>query len=455
MTDASPNPETITWQLVMVDEAGAAETFAVTRATTTIGRELDNDVSLDSLHVSKHHARLIQQGDQWIIEDLNSANGTFVNGEPISEPVALQADDVLTIGPFTFRLQRPAAFPSRQALLQTRAFQVLQPQRQGRFWGLLIIIIILALIGIALILAIGGFWVFSTERPGLAGVPTTTPSGLDVPTIGLSQGPVDNSQVTVNRPIAIQINASDPAGVARVELWVNGVKTDQVNNPLAENTLALSALFRWTPREPGAYTLEFRAYNQQGLANRLTIAGVTATNAPPTATPEPVDTATPTITPLPPSPTPTPIDTSTATPTETAPATPTLERPTQTATALPTASPTTTPTATATPPTIIRAPALKTLLIVSNRSLTNQPARLTLSGGKSVGGGREIDVAPNSEIQLVLEPDYYRALWSSPAHNNFVRGVDFTAIPNKVMVMWIVPEDGLTMTEVYDELVVD
>jgi hypothetical protein len=455
MTDASPNPEINTWQLIMVDETGASETFSVTRATTTIGRELDNDVSLDSLHVSKYHARLTQQGDQWIIEDLKSANGTYINGEPISEPLALQANDVLTIGPFTFRLEGPAASPSRQALLQTRAFQVLRPQPQGRYVGPLIIIIILALIGIALILAIGGFWVFSTERPGLAGAPTNTPTGLDLPAINLSQGPVDNSQVTVNRPVAIQVNASDPAGVARVELWVNGDKAEQVNNPLVETTPALSALFRWTPRESGAYTLEFRAYNRQGLANRLTIADVTATNAPPTATPEPVDTPTPTITPLPPSPTPTPTDAPTTTPTETSTATPTLDLPTQTATAPPTASPTNTPIPTSTPATIIRAPALKTLLIVSNRSLTNQPARLTLSGGKSVAGGREIDVAPNSEVQLVLEPDDYRALWSSPAHNNFVRGADFTAIPNKVMVMWIVPEDGLTMTEVYDELVVD
>jgi hypothetical protein len=105
--------------------------------------------------------------------------------------------------------------------------------------------------------------------------------------------------------------------------------------------------------------------------------------------------------------------------------------------------------------TVIRAPAGKTLLIVSNRSLANQPALLTLSGGKSVGGGREIDAPAGSDIQLELEPDFYRALWSSPARpGGFVRGADFTAIKDKIMVMWIVPEAGRTDIEIYDELTV-
>jgi hypothetical protein len=93
------------------------------------------------------------------------------------------------------------------------------------------------------------------------------------------------------------------------------------------------------------------------------------------------------------------------------------------------------------------------LLIVSNRSLGNYPARLTLSGGKSVGGGREIDPPPGGEVQLVLEPDFYRAVWSA-SYNNFARGSDFTAVPGKVVVMWIVPEEGRTETEIYDELVI-
>jgi hypothetical protein len=104
------------------------------------------------------------------------------------------------------------------------------------------------------------------------------------------------------------------------------------------------------------------------------------------------------------------------------------------------------PAPTALPVAAIQAPPDKMLLIVNNRSQEGVPARLTLSGGRSVGGGQELDPPVNGQIELLLEPDFYRALWSSPA-NNFTRGVDFTAVPGRVMVMWIVPEDGVTMSE--------
>jgi hypothetical protein len=140
-------------------------------------------------------------------------------------------------------------------------------------------------------------------------------------------------------------------------------------------------------------------------------------------------------------------------PSVTPPSLPVVAVATATPTPVPTATPLPTPfpTPTALPLAGIRAPEDKMLLIVENRSLNGIPARLTLSGGRSVGGGQEIDPPANGQAELVLEPDFYRALWSSPA-NNFARGSDFTAIPGKVMLMWIVPEDGVTMVELYDEL---
>ena len=50
-----------------------------------IGRETDNDVVLDDLLVSRHHAILRRSGDQWELADNNSANGTYVNGNRINE----------------------------------------------------------------------------------------------------------------------------------------------------------------------------------------------------------------------------------------------------------------------------------------------------------------------------------------------------------------------------------
>ncbi|MCB0195574.1 MAG: FHA domain-containing protein [Anaerolineae bacterium] len=153
-----------------------------------------------------------------------------------------------------------------------------------------------------------------------------------------------------------------------------------------------------------------------------------------------------------PPPLPTAIPSDTPIPTNTVPAT---DTPIPTATPLPpTSTVAATPTDTPPPPTVIRPPDGQTLLIVGNRSYANQSARLTLSGGKSVGGGLEIDPPPGDEVQVVLEPDSYRALWSA-AYNSFTRGSDFTAVAGKVIVMWIVPEEGRTDTEIYDELLVN
>ncbi|MEJ7847225.1 MAG: FHA domain-containing protein [Pyrinomonadaceae bacterium] len=72
----------------------------------TIGRDEKNDISLDGLQISKCHARLLLNGSEIFIEDLNSTNGVFVNGNRISRQ-AIQPNDEVQIG--TFMLQANAA----------------------------------------------------------------------------------------------------------------------------------------------------------------------------------------------------------------------------------------------------------------------------------------------------------------------------------------------------------
>ena len=65
--------------------------------TYTLGRSLDNDIILDDPSVSRRHAQLSVSGDHYVLRDLHSRNGTFVNGQRISE-VALRDGDLLTLG---------------------------------------------------------------------------------------------------------------------------------------------------------------------------------------------------------------------------------------------------------------------------------------------------------------------------------------------------------------------
>jgi len=66
-------------------------------APPTLGRQ-DVDIIIDDSYISKQHARFFMKDDRWYIEDLGSANGTYVNGQRIAEPVKLHRGDRVQIG---------------------------------------------------------------------------------------------------------------------------------------------------------------------------------------------------------------------------------------------------------------------------------------------------------------------------------------------------------------------
>jgi pSer/pThr/pTyr-binding forkhead associated (FHA) protein len=68
-------------------------------AETTIGRWQDNDVVIDDRWVSRHHARVRHQGEQYLVEDMGSKNGTQVNGQRIAAPTELSDGDEVQVTP--------------------------------------------------------------------------------------------------------------------------------------------------------------------------------------------------------------------------------------------------------------------------------------------------------------------------------------------------------------------
>jgi len=71
----------------------------------TIGRSHSCDLVLDDPAVSRRHARLFRQGDEWWIEDLGSRNGTFVGGERLAGPRAFAAGERIQVGPARLHLR--------------------------------------------------------------------------------------------------------------------------------------------------------------------------------------------------------------------------------------------------------------------------------------------------------------------------------------------------------------
>jgi pSer/pThr/pTyr-binding forkhead associated (FHA) protein len=76
-----------------------------------LGRDQNATVRLESLRISRYHARIVLNDQEAILEDLGSKNGTFLHGERIAEPAQLGQGDQIRVGPFslTFHVSRPGA----------------------------------------------------------------------------------------------------------------------------------------------------------------------------------------------------------------------------------------------------------------------------------------------------------------------------------------------------------
>jgi serine phosphatase RsbU (regulator of sigma subunit) len=89
----------------------AGEVFAFENPIV-IGRGKKADISLDDPSTSRRHATIERHGTGWRITDLESANGTLVNGRPVSRPVLVRPGDLITVGAAVFRYDEHAAPPA-------------------------------------------------------------------------------------------------------------------------------------------------------------------------------------------------------------------------------------------------------------------------------------------------------------------------------------------------------
>lgn len=74
-------------KLVILNQGMTGRTFDLSVERTTVGRVEDNTFQIADASVSSHHAEVILQGPEILIKDLNSTNGSFINGEKITEAI--------------------------------------------------------------------------------------------------------------------------------------------------------------------------------------------------------------------------------------------------------------------------------------------------------------------------------------------------------------------------------
>lgn len=102
--------ETLRESIVLVIRAGGGregEAIALDSDVVTIGRSPHSDLFLDDVTVSRHHARVIKDESGYLVEDLNSLNGTYINRRRI-ERHRLSDGDELQIGKFKLAFLEPS-----------------------------------------------------------------------------------------------------------------------------------------------------------------------------------------------------------------------------------------------------------------------------------------------------------------------------------------------------------
>jgi ABC-type multidrug transport system ATPase subunit/pSer/pThr/pTyr-binding forkhead associated (FHA) protein len=102
--------------LVFVEGPSTGKTFPLEGDEIYIGRESTNTLQIDSPGVSRKHVRLNFKNQQYWLEDLGSSNGTFVNGERISQPKPLQNGDTIGLGK-TIKLEYQEMLPAISATM--------------------------------------------------------------------------------------------------------------------------------------------------------------------------------------------------------------------------------------------------------------------------------------------------------------------------------------------------
>lgn len=93
-------------RLVVSEGPLRGTTLPLTSSAILIGRAPSCTLVLDDDYSSSRHARIFPSGDQWVLEDLGSTNGTFIGNQRVSAPTPLSPGTQVRIGQSVVELQR-------------------------------------------------------------------------------------------------------------------------------------------------------------------------------------------------------------------------------------------------------------------------------------------------------------------------------------------------------------
>jgi hypothetical protein len=86
------------YQLVMRTGPSTGKTYTLEASEINLGRDPSNDIVINDAEVSRKHARLLFQEGSYVLEDLGSTNGTYINGQRLMGPYQLRHGDLVLLG---------------------------------------------------------------------------------------------------------------------------------------------------------------------------------------------------------------------------------------------------------------------------------------------------------------------------------------------------------------------
>ena len=288
-------------ELTMHRGPQSGQRFLVNQPSLTMGRGQDNNLVVTEPQISRHHASLTWDGSHWILQDLGSVNGTYVNGVRVAGPRVLQTGDLLALGPnvlFGFQAQPTAAGPWAQPAPTAAAGpagptpmpapvavpatpapspipatpvraghrepasfvpapakqEVAEKGKRNRRWVIPAVAAALAL-AILLVAAAAYFWV---------------PRRSTGPVV-LIDSPRQGEQIEVGQMVAVHSVARGEREVVRVELWVDDALQEAQESNLPEGSSPFPLVAYWQPASAGTHSLTARAFNARGERGQAVI----------------------------------------------------------------------------------------------------------------------------------------------------------------------------------------
>jgi pilus assembly protein CpaF len=94
--------------ITLAEKGGDTTQVTFDKDEVTLGRLAGNDLVLNKGNVSKYHARFVLKDGKYIVVDLKSTNGTFINGKKIGAPQVVKPTDRVQIGDYTINIEAPS-----------------------------------------------------------------------------------------------------------------------------------------------------------------------------------------------------------------------------------------------------------------------------------------------------------------------------------------------------------